>query len=83
MQNFRGYYIKNTMNIGVCEKSKMLVIAAGVVILLAMTGCEKKDVYDPDEPDYDNVFDFSTRVNNGCTNLKTNISANIIKKREE
>ena len=50
------------MNIGVCEKSKMLVIAAGVVILLAMTGCEKKDVYDPDEPDYDNVFDFSTRV---------------------
>lgn len=62
MQNFRGYYIKNTMNIGVCEKSKMLVIAAGVVILLAMTGCEKKEVYDPDEPDYDNVFDFSTRV---------------------
>ena len=49
------------MNIGVCEKSKMLVVAAGVVILLAMTGCEKKDVYDPDKPDYDNVFDFSTR----------------------
>lgn len=50
------------MNIGVCEKSKMLVVAAGVVILLAMTGCEKKDVYDPDKPDYDNVFDFSTRA---------------------
>lgn len=49
------------MNIGVCEKSKMLVVAAGVVILLAMAGCEKKDVYDPDKPDYDNVFDFSTR----------------------
>ena len=40
----------------------MLVVAVWVVILLAMAGCAKKNVYDTDKPDYDNVFDFSTRA---------------------
>lgn len=45
------------------EKSKMLVITVCAVMLLAVEGCSKKDVYDPSKnPSVDlPVFDFSTR----------------------
>ena len=40
----------------------MLGSVAWAIILLAMTGCSKKDVYSPEGPVNDGpVFDFSTR----------------------
>lgn len=46
----------------VCVKLKMLGSLALAMILLAMAGCAKTDVYDPNGPAGDEpVFDFSTR----------------------
>lgn len=45
----------------VCEKSKLLVMIVLAMVLLALEGCSKKDVYDPNPEDNGPVFDFSTR----------------------